>query len=51
MKKLFVLVERPYGTTYWQEIEWRENESIKTAIGRAKRMLGKSYWICDWRVE
>lgn len=50
MKRLFVLIERPDGSTYEQEAEWREGESIKSAIGRCKRMLGKSYWICDWYV-
>ena len=47
-QKLFVLIERPDGSTFEQEIEWREGESIKTALGRYARRIGKDYWICDW---
>ena len=49
-KRLYCIVERPDGTTFEQEIDWREGESVKTALGRYKKMLGKSYWICDWYI-
>lgn len=49
-KRLFVLVEAPDGHTWEQEIEWRAGESVKTAIGRCKKMLGRGYWICDWYI-
>ena len=50
MKRLFVLIERPDETTYKQEIEWRLGETVKSAISRCKKMLGRSYWICDWYI-
>lgn len=48
MRKLYCVVEAPDGHTWEQEVQWNEGESVKTALGRYKRMLGKSYWICDW---
>ncbi len=51
MKELFVLIESPDGKPYWQEAEWRENESVKTALGRLKALLGKRYRIRRWEVQ
>lgn len=50
MKRLFVLVERQDGSTYEQEIEWRDNESVATALTRFKKVLGRGYHICDWYI-
>ena len=50
MKKLFVLIESPDGTTYEQEIEWRLGETVKDALRRCKLILGRGYRICNWRV-
>ena len=51
MKRLIVLVERiADGSTFEQEIELRENESIKHAINRyINTYLGKKYYqVCNW---
>ena len=49
-RTLIVVIEAPDGHTWKQKIDWRSGESVKTAIGRYKKMLGKSYWICDWYI-
>ena len=50
-KRLYCVVEAPDGRTWEQEIELRDGESANAAIARYKRMLGKSYWICDWHLS
>lgn len=46
--KLEVLVERPNGSTYVQEIEYIGN--VRTSIRVAQHMFGKAYRICKWWV-
>ena len=48
---LKVVIERPNGTTYTQEIEYDEKEPVSVALERAKRLLGPNYWIVSWYVS
>ena len=48
---LKIVIERPDGTTYTQEIEYDGKESLRVALARAKRLLGPDYWIVDWYVN
>ena len=47
-RNIMCVVERSNGTTFRQLLDYRENESARECLARYKRMLGKSYWICDW---
>ena len=42
-----VIVEAPYGRTWHQEIEVKDN-NVGEAIAKYKKSLGKGYMICDW---
>jgi len=42
-----VIVEAPYGRTWHQEIEVKDN-NVGKAIDNYKKVLGKGYRICDW---
>ena len=48
-RNIMCVVECPNGTTFHQLLDYRENESARECLARYKRILGKSYWICDWR--
>lgn len=50
MKRLFVIIEAPSGYSWEQEIEWRPLETVKTALSRCKKMLGRGYIICNWYI-
>ena len=48
-KRLFVLVERPDGTTFEQELERVKGLTpFQTAMKYKRETLGKGYWICQW---
>ena len=51
MERLYVCVEYRDGHTFWQEIEWKENDTVSQAILNYELLLGKGYHICDWRVD
>lgn len=42
-------IERPNGTTYEQAVQLRPYETPLDGAKRLKAMLGKSYWVCEWR--
>lgn len=42
-KHLIALIERPDGSTYEQEISYRSNDTIQTAVERAQKGLGNKY--------
>ena len=47
--KLNVVIERQNGTTFTQEVIVKDGQTIKQALNEYKKMLGKGYYICDWR--
>lgn len=46
--RLFVVVERPDGTTFKQEVAVHCDEGAEEAVARYRKMLGCGYLVCDW---
>ena len=45
---IMVVIERPDGTTYTQQVGIEGRETISDALNRLQRMLGEEYLICDF---
>lgn len=43
-----MIVERPDGTTYTQQVIVPPGATIEETIEKQRRVLGKSYYICDY---
>ena len=48
INNIIVVIERPDGTTYTQQVGIEECETISDALNRLQRMLGDEYLICDF---
>lgn len=48
LKTIAAIIERPNGTTYEQQVLVKPNETIDEALNKLKRVLGKSYYVCDY---
>lgn len=50
MRKIMLIIERPDGTTYEQEVTVKDNETIEQALVRCERVLRSDYYICTYYV-
>ena len=52
LKKLFVLVESPDGSTWWQELaRVRGEKPWQTCMRYKRESLGRGYWICTYELR